>query len=269
MLVGCYFGVSESARGRLLEGYLNMRAVSLQAQEESVVSLLTTTRRVRDVAGGKVSFKVTCASIDAGSISTVHHQQPSCRKAYSNEMMLARWTCLQRVARPQVLSAARPFTASAATHEKALPPRRKITDNEITESFLRGTGPGGQKINKTSCAVQLKHLATGIVVKSQHTRSREQNRKFARLLLGEKLDQLEKGEDSRTAIKTERARVKKASANKKTKRKYKKLDEAKAAAEGSQSVDEGEASLDDANAVSEQPPAPGQNNDSTTAEKSS
>ncbi|KAM0710858.1 hypothetical protein Q7P35_001596 [Cladosporium inversicolor] len=183
-------------------------------------------------------------------------------------MMLARWTCLQRVARPQVLSAARPFTASAATHEKALPPRRKITDNEITESFLRGTGPGGQKINKTSCAVQLKHLATGIVVKSQHTRSREQNRKFARLLLGEKLDQLEKGEDSRTAIKTERARVKKASANKKTKRKYKKLDEAKAAVEGSQSVDEEDTALDDADSVSEQSPAPSQNSNSSTAEKS-
>lgn len=184
-------------------------------------------------------------------------------------MMLARWTCLQRVIRPQVLSATRPFTVSAAAHEKALPPRRKINDNEITETFLRGTGPGGQKINKTSCAVQLKHLATGIVVKSQHTRSREQNRKFARLLLGEKLDQLEKGDESRTAIKTERARVKKASANKKTKRKYKKLDDAKAAAEGSQSVDEGDSALDDVDAVSEESPAPSQNNDSATAEKSS
>jgi protein subunit release factor B len=181
--------------------------------------------------------------------------------------MLARWTCLQRVARPQVLSATRTFTVTAATHEKALPPRRKIDDNEITESFLRGTGPGGQKINKTSCAVQLKHLATGIVVKSQHTRSREQNRKYARLLLGEKLDELEKGEDSRTAIKTERARVKKASANKKTKRKYKKLDEAKAAANGSQSVDEGDVALDDADAVSEGPLEPSHENDTATTEK--
>ena len=184
-------------------------------------------------------------------------------------MMLARWTCLQRFARPQVLSATRAFTVSTATHEKALPPRRKINDNEVSESFLRGTGPGGQKINKTSCAVQLKHLATGIVVKSQHTRSREQNRKFARLLLGEKLDQLEKGEESRTAIKTERARVKKASASKKTKRKYKKLDEAKAAAEGSQSVNEGDATLDETDAVSEQPPAPRQQDSPDIREKAS
>ena len=65
----------------------------------------------------------------------------------------------------------------------------------------------------------------------------------------------------------ERARVKKASANKKTKRKYKKLDEAKAAAEGSQSVDEGESALDLTDAVSEQPPAPSQDSNSFTAEK--
>lgn len=172
----------------------------------------------------------------------------------NDDMMLTRWACLQGAVQQQFRQATRAFTISAATHEKQLPPRRKITDDEITESFLRGTGPGGQKINKTSCAVQLKHLATGIVVKSQHTRSREQNRKFARLLLGEKLDELEKGDDSRTAIKTERARVKKASANKKTKRKYKKLDEAKAAAgEGSNT----EESVDDVGPTNEALPKPG------------
>lgn len=160
-------------------------------------------------------------------------------------MMLAPWTSLRRVVQ-QSLATTRAFTATAGACEKALPPRRKIADHEITEAFLRGTGPGGQKINKTSCAVQLKHLATGIVVKSQHTRSREQNRKFARLLLGEKLDELEKGEDSRNAIKLDRARTKKASANKKTKRKYKKLEEAKAAAIGDETAEEGDGEGEDA-----------------------
>jgi peptide chain release factor len=159
-------------------------------------------------------------------------------------MMLAPWTFLRGIVQQRF--ATRAFTATAAACEKALPPRRKIADHEITEAFLRGTGPGGQKINKTSCAVQLKHLATGIVVKSQHTRSREQNRKFARLLLGEKLDELEKGGDSRNAIKLERARTKKASANKKTKRKYKKLEEAKAAANGDEGVEDGEGEADEA-----------------------
>ena len=126
----------------------------------------------------------------------------------------------------------RDSSPSALLLEKALPPRRKITEDEIEESFLKGSGPGGQKINKTSSAVQLKHLPTGIVVKSQETRSRQQNRKLARQVLSEKLDEMEKGSESRTAIKTERARTKKASANKKSNRKYRKLAEDKEAAAG-------------------------------------
>lgn len=118
-----------------------------------------------------------------------------------------------------------PFTVLPRLLEKPLPPRKVIPEDEIIESFLKGSGPGGQKINKTSSAVQLKHLPTGIVVKSQDTRSREQNRKTARKILGEKLDEIEKGDESRTAIKAERARTKKASASKKAKRKYKKLAE--------------------------------------------
>lgn len=125
----------------------------------------------------------------------------------------------------------RVFSLAPVLSEKALPPRRKILESEITESFLKGSGPGGQKINKTSSAVQLKHLPTGIVVKCQETRSREQNRKWARQELGERLDLLEKGDGSRVAIKAERATKKKASAEKKRRRKYRKLDEGKGAAE--------------------------------------
>lgn len=48
--------------------------------------------------------------------------------------------------------------------------------------------------------MQLKHLPTGIVVKSQATRSREQNRKHARELLAQKVDDLRNGEQSRSAV---------------------------------------------------------------------
>jgi len=134
--------------------------------------------------------------------------------------------CVTRVhapLQPNPWRTLRAFTALRCLEEKPLPPRPKILDAEIEESFLKGSGPGGQKINKTSSAVQLKHLPTGIVVKSQETRSRQQNRKLARNILAEKLDHLEKGDQSRTAIKTERARAKKASASKKKNRKYRKL----------------------------------------------
>lgn len=73
------------------------------------------------------------------------------------------------------------------------PPRPKFTikmENECQESFLHGgRGPGGQKINKTSSKVQLKHVPTGIVVNCQETRSRESNRKIARVKMAAALEQ--------------------------------------------------------------------------------
>ena len=71
--------------------------------------------------------------------------------------------------------------------------------------------------------MQLKHLPTGLVVKSQETRSRSQNRKIARRLLADKLEQMQNGTESRTAIKAEAHRKKRASKLKKTRRKYRRL----------------------------------------------
>ncbi|KAF2223248.1 peptide chain release factor class I/class II, partial [Elsinoe ampelina] len=67
-----------------------------------------------------------------------------------------------------------------------LPPLPPLLDSEISETFIKGTGPGGQVINKTSSCVQIKHLPTGLMVKNQSTRSRAQNRGIARRILREK-----------------------------------------------------------------------------------
>jgi protein subunit release factor B len=75
--------------------------------------------------------------------------------------------------------------------------------------------------------VQLIHKPTGIVVKSQATRSRSQNQKIARELLAAKVEELEKGEDSREAIKAAVKRKRKASSMKKKRRKYRALEEEK------------------------------------------
>jgi len=72
--------------------------------------------------------------------------------------------------------------------------------------------------------VQIIHKPTGIVVKSQATRSRSQNEKIARQLLADRVEESEKGDQSRTAIKAERAKKKKASKLKKTRRKYRDLE---------------------------------------------
>lgn len=60
----------------------------------------------------------------------------------------------------------------------------------IVEKFIQGSGAGGQKINKTSSCVYLKHPPTGIEVKCQGDRSRDTNRQLARAELIRKLEAL-------------------------------------------------------------------------------
>jgi len=64
-----------------------------------------------------------------------------------------------------------------------------IREEDLVEKFILGSGSGGQKINKTSSCVYLKHLPTGIEIKCQRERSRELNRLYARRELCEKLEE--------------------------------------------------------------------------------
>jgi protein subunit release factor B len=68
--------------------------------------------------------------------------------------------------------------------------RLGIREEDIEESFVRSSGPGGQNVNKTSTCVYLKHLPTGIVVKCQRERSQTANRYLARKILMEKVSLL-------------------------------------------------------------------------------
>ncbi len=68
-----------------------------------------------------------------------------------------------------------------------------IREEDLKEKFILGSGSGGQKINKTSSCVYLKHLPSGLEVKCQKDRSREMNRFYARRELCEKLEQLQEG----------------------------------------------------------------------------
>jgi protein subunit release factor B len=51
--------------------------------------------------------------------------------------------------------------------------------DDVEERFIRGTGPGGQKINKTSSTVWLRHGPTGVEVRCQRERSQGANREVA------------------------------------------------------------------------------------------
>ena len=62
-----------------------------------------------------------------------------------------------------------------------------VREEDIVESFIRSSGPGGQNVNKTSTCVYLKHLPTGIEVKCQRQRSQLLNRSLARHILLSKI----------------------------------------------------------------------------------
>jgi protein subunit release factor B len=68
--------------------------------------------------------------------------------------------------------------------------RLKIQDSDLIEKFILGSGSGGQKINKTSSCVYLKHIPTGIEIKCQRSRSRELNRTYAKRELCDRLEEL-------------------------------------------------------------------------------
>ena len=66
-----------------------------------------------------------------------------------------------------------------------------ICEDDLIEKFVRGTGSGGQKINKTSSCVFLQHHPSQIEVKVQRERSREMNRFLAREELCNRLEERE------------------------------------------------------------------------------
>ncbi|MCX5852809.1 MAG: peptide chain release factor-like protein [Deltaproteobacteria bacterium] len=87
------------------------------------------------------------------------------------------------------------FTVSEQK-EKALAERMEklgVKEADFRETFVRSSGPGGQKVNKTSSCVFLVHVPTGLSVKCQRERSQSLNRFIARRLLLDKIERKEKG----------------------------------------------------------------------------
>lgn len=67
--------------------------------------------------------------------------------------------------------------------------RLGICERDIDEKFILGAGSGGQKLNKTSSCVYLRHGPSGLEVKCQQERSRELNRFLARRELCERIEE--------------------------------------------------------------------------------
>lgn len=91
------------------------------------------------------------------------------------------------------------MTVVSDVKRKALAQRMaalEIYEDQLSERFIKGSGRGGQKINKTASCVYLLHKPTGIEIKCQHSRSQSANRFFARRELCDRLEHLKLGDSS-------------------------------------------------------------------------
>ena len=84
-----------------------------------------------------------------------------------------------------------------------------LFEKDLEEAFVRSSGAGGQKVNKTSNCVHLKHIPSGLAVKVQKSRSQGLNRYYARKQMCELLEDKLLGKDSPKAKKLEKIRKQK------------------------------------------------------------
>lgn len=81
-----------------------------------------------------------------------------------------------------------------------------ISDADLLEKFILGRGKGGQKLQKTASTVYLKHLPSGLEIKCQDSRSRDDNRYFARERMCEKLHSTVSDEKTKEQLRIEALR---------------------------------------------------------------
>jgi len=101
-----------------------------------------------------------------------------------------------------------------------------IRGADVEEKFIRSSKKGGQKVNKTSTCVYLKHKPTGIEVKCQKERSQVLNRFLARRILVNKIESLVLGRESEERKRIEKIRRQKRKRSRRAKEKmlrYKKM----------------------------------------------
>jgi protein subunit release factor B len=92
-----------------------------------------------------------------------------------------------------------------------------IREQDVIEKFIKSGGKGGQKVNKASSCVYLKHLPTGIEVKCSLERSQALNRFLARRILADKIERRLLGKKTAEKQRVEKIRRQKRKRSKRAK----------------------------------------------------
>lgn len=92
-----------------------------------------------------------------------------------------------------------------------------LSEAELEERFVRSRGAGGQKVNKSSTCVHLKHVRSGMAIKMQTSRSQALNRYYARQRLCEMLEEDLLGKRSPRAARQDKIRKQKDRRRRRTK----------------------------------------------------
>ena len=111
----------------------------------------------------------------------------------------------------------------------ALMEEADVYEEDLEESFILGSGPGGQKTNKTSNVVRLSHEPSGLMGRCGETRSRETNRWLARRMLAELI--LEREHKRKSAARQAREKIRRQKRRRSRRQKQKMLADKRAHAE--------------------------------------
>ncbi|MBU2567757.1 MAG: peptide chain release factor-like protein [Elusimicrobia bacterium] len=98
-----------------------------------------------------------------------------------------------------------------------------ILEKDIVEKFIRSSGKGGQKVNKSATCVYLKHTPTGIQIKCQKERVQSINRFLARRILADRIESMQMGKESAEQQRIEKIRRQKRRRSKRAKEKMLRL----------------------------------------------